>query len=243
MHERIGLSWDGPPARRAQYPVLAGTGEGVLDFPFRSSMVVILRMNMKSLSFPDYEWSFFWNFPLLWAVLLSFSLNAGFVYLTLEHYTPEESSSSDLLTLELFPPLPSWLNEVRRQVNSPASKPPTALTFVTGEAAQTMFDKVRVGLSDPALDYTLREIKGTIGTRWEWAEPPSWGKVLLVMEVAPSGSILNVGINRISGPQGLEGFVFELVKSVAPFTGAMAGQTEPVWVECEFTVEALEEGA
>jgi hypothetical protein len=243
MQERVGPSWDGRPARKVQNPALAGNGEGALDFPFRSPMVVIQRMNMKSLSFSGNEWSFFWNFPLLWAVVLSFSLNTGFLYLTLEHYAPQESAGSDLLTLDLLPPLPSWLNEVRRQVTSPASKPPTALTFVTGEAAQAMFDKVRVGLSDPALDYTLREIKGTIGSRWEWAEPPSWGKVLLVMEVAPSGSILNVGINRISGPQGLEGFVFDLVKSVAPFTGAMAGQTEPVWVECEFTVEALEEGA
>jgi hypothetical protein len=200
-------------------------------------------MNMKSLSISGYEWSFFWNFPLPWALLLSFSLNAGFVYLTLEHYVQEKSVTTDHLTLDLLPSLPSWLNEVRRQITSPATKPPTALTFVTGEAAQTMFDKVRVGISDPALDHTLREIKGNIGIRWEGAEPPSWGKVLLVMEVAPSGSILNMGINRISGPQGLEGFVFELVKSAGPFIAAMEGQTDPVWVECEFVVEALEEGA
>jgi hypothetical protein len=104
-----------------------------------------------------------------------------------------------------------------------------------------MFDKVRVGLTDQAMDLTLREIKGTIGTKWEVASPPSWGKVLLVMEVAPDGSILNVGINRVSGPNGLEGFVFDLVKSAAPFVGAMSGRSEPVWVECEFAVEALEE--
>jgi hypothetical protein len=198
-------------------------------------------MNRKTLPISGHGWSFFWNNPLYWAILLSFSLNTAFAYVTLENYTPPQPGAQDPLTIDLLSTPPSWMSEIRRQIAAPIQGKAAALTFVTGTAAQSMFDKVRVGISDPDLDRTLRLIKGTIGTRWDAAEPPSWGKILLVMEVSPDGNIISVGINRVSGPQGLEQFVFDLVKSAGPFSTAMSGRSEPVWVECEFAVEAMEQ--
>ncbi|MFP4071104.1 MAG: hypothetical protein ACLFTB_03555 [Desulfovibrionales bacterium] len=176
-----------------------------------------------------------------WALVFSFILNTCFLYITVHAWSGDQKAGEEeALSIELLSDLSPYLNEIRRKIAGPENTPQSAtLTFVTGEAARPLFDKVRVGISDPSLDQSLRAVREEIERVWEGASPPSWGKVLLVMEVSPQGAILNVGINRVSGPQGLESFVFNLVKHAAPFESAMQGRSEPLWIECEFAVEAV----
>jgi hypothetical protein len=241
VHAAVRPIRDRQPAGREQTLPVPVTVRVDPMLPFASSMVVVWAMNMTSSTSSGQEWSIFWDRLLLWSLLLSLSMNSGLAYLALDNSTPaRQAGGIGGLTLELVPELPSWVHEVRKQVAAPASSQPTALTFVTGKAARPMFDKVRVSITDPALNTTLRQIKADIGKLWESADPPSWGRVLVAMEIAPDGTILHMGIDRLSGPQGLERFVFELVKAAGPFTSAMDGRTEPVWVECDFSVEALQ---
>ncbi|MFW6324110.1 MAG: energy transducer TonB [Desulfovibrionales bacterium] len=178
--------------------------------------------------------------PLAWAMIISLSWNALFLYFACEAFsTKRQFQEKSILTVDLLSEMDPFLSEIRRRIAARNQEQPSSVTFVSGMDAKKMFDKVRVSLSDKELNDALREVKAEILQYWRSTDPPSWGKVLVVMEIGRQGEILNAGINRISGPPGLEKYVIDLVKRASPFTRAMAGKEEPIWVECEFVVEAV----
>lgn len=96
----------------------------------------------------------------------------------------------------------------------------------------------RVSVTDKDVETAMRAVKTSIDRRWRTAKPPGWGRVRVLMLIAPTGEIINIGVTHEAGSPELDKYVVDLVRECAPFTRAAEGLLSPIWIECEFTVKA-----
>lgn len=135
------------------------------------------------------------------------------------------------------------LSEIRRRIHDrddeKKEEPLHGLPpLVGGEKADRLFERVRLASRDQKENQALRRIRKKMEEAWEQAQPDSWGRLLMVMEIAPDGSVLQAGVNKLSGKEGFEDFVYAVVQAASPFSDAMEGKTDSLWIELEFVVDA-----